>query len=51
MKGKKAHRDVTPFGRLPRGAKGALEAEAEALLAGVHPAATNRSVAFEKASG
>ena len=51
VKGRKATVTITPFGRLPRGAKGALEAEAEALLAGVHPAATNRSVVFEKAGG
>jgi hypothetical protein len=51
VKGRKGTVTITPFGRLPRGAKGALQDEAEALLAGVHPAATNRSVAFEKASG
>jgi hypothetical protein len=43
-KGKKATLTVSPFGRLPRGAKAALTAEGEALLAGVYPAATNRAV-------
>jgi hypothetical protein len=46
VKGRKASITVRPFGRLPRGAKGELGAEAEALLAGVHPSATNRSVEF-----
>ncbi len=44
VKGKKATLTLSPFGRLPRGAKGALTTEGEALLAGVYPAATNRSV-------
>jgi hypothetical protein len=44
VKGRRAALELTPFSRLPKGAKAALEAEAEALLAGVHPAATNRSV-------
>jgi hypothetical protein len=51
VKGRKAAMTITPFGRLPRGARGALQAEGDALLAGVHPAAPNRSVTFEKASG
>jgi hypothetical protein len=44
VKGKKATLTLRPFKRLPRGAKGALTEEGEALLAGVHPKATNRSV-------
>ena len=44
VKGKKATLTFKPFARLPRGAKGALGEEGEALLAGVHPNATNRSV-------
>jgi hypothetical protein len=46
VKGRKATLSGKPFGRLPRGAKGALRDEAEALLAGVYPAAKNRSVEF-----
>lgn len=38
--------EVRPFSRLPRGAKGALEAEAEALLAFAAPDARSRAVAF-----
>lgn len=44
VKGKRAALAVTPFGRLPKGAKKALTDEGEALLAGVYPAASNRSV-------
>ncbi len=44
VKGKKATLTFRPFARLPRGAKGALTDEGEALLAGVHPKATNRAV-------
>ena len=44
VKGKKATLTFSPFARLPRGAKGALTDEGEALLAGVHPKATNRAV-------
>ena len=44
MKGRKATLTFSPFARLPRGAKGALTDEGEALLAGVHPKATNRAV-------
>jgi hypothetical protein len=44
VKGRKATMEITPFARLPRGAKGELTAEGEALLAGVYPTATNRSV-------
>jgi hypothetical protein len=51
VKGRKATLTVTPFARLPRGAKGELTAEAEALLQGVHPAATNRTIAFEPVTG
>jgi winged helix DNA-binding protein len=51
VKGKKATVTVTPFARLPKGAKGELTDEAEALLAGVHPNATNRSVEFARVSG
>jgi hypothetical protein len=46
VKGRKATVTLSPFARLPRGAKGELRAEAEALLGGVHPSATNRSVEF-----
>jgi hypothetical protein len=51
VKGKKATLTVTPFARLPKGAKGELTDEAEALLAGVYPGAPNRSVGFERVSG
>jgi hypothetical protein len=44
VKGKRAMLTASPFGRLPRGAKKALTDEGEALLAGVYPAATNRTV-------
>jgi hypothetical protein len=44
VKGKKATLQLSPIGRLPRGARAALTAEGEALLAAVHPTATNRSV-------
>jgi hypothetical protein len=44
VKGKKATLMFSPFARLPRGAKGALVDEGEALLAGVYPKATNRTV-------
>jgi hypothetical protein len=44
VKGKKGSLQLSPFGRLPRGAKAALTAEGEALLAAVYPAATNRAV-------
>ena len=44
VKGKKATLTFSPFARLPRGAKGALVDEGEALLAGVYPKATNRAV-------
>ena len=44
VKGKKATLTLRPFTRLPRGAKGALTEEGEALLAGVYPKAANRSV-------
>jgi hypothetical protein len=44
VKGKKATLTFSPFARLPRGAKGALVDEGEALLAGVYPKATNRRV-------
>ena len=46
VKGRKATVTVKPFGRLPRGAKGALRDEAEALLAGVYPSTTGRAVEF-----
>jgi hypothetical protein len=51
VKGKKATLTITPFARLPKGAKGELTDEAEALLAGVYPGATNRSVAFAPVGG
>jgi hypothetical protein len=46
VKGRRAALEIRPFGRLPRGAKDALLAEADALLAGVHPSVTNRSAAI-----
>ena len=51
VKGRKATIEISPFARLPRGAKGALTEEAEALLAGVYPAAKTRAVEFGKLSG
>jgi Winged helix DNA-binding domain len=41
--------EVRPFARLPRGAKGALEAEAEAALAFAAPGAARRAIAFASA--
>jgi hypothetical protein len=49
VKGRKATLAIRPFGRLPKGAKAKLTDEADALLAGVYPAATNRAVEVEKA--
>jgi hypothetical protein len=51
VKGKRATLEMTPFGRLPKGAKGELTAEAESLLAALHPKATNRAIEVGRASG
>jgi hypothetical protein len=44
VKATKATLQLSPFGRLPRGARAALTSEGEALLAALHPTAANRAV-------